>query len=292
MDGLQSHHHAEETQWQRANRLGRASFKVLSSDRRLLIFPALSALVNLLIGGLSFALADHLIDGHSHSRRLILLGGLIAAYPATFVGIFSGVALAAMLARKLDGQPIEVSEAWQFARERTGIILGWTLLVCTVGAVLRIAEEYLPLGGRIVAFVLDLSWSLATLFAVPVIAYEGLTPRATLRRSGELFRERWGEQTLGLIGLTVAGGFLAVPGVILIGAGAAGSGTSAVLLVAAGGALICAVQAYTIALNQVYRVYLYRSLLAGAPLPGPFPANDLETPFRPRRKHWWNKDDR
>jgi hypothetical protein len=289
MDGQQSHPHAEETRWQRANRLGRASFEVISSDRRLLVFPALSALVNVLIGGLSFALADHLINGHSHSRRLILIGGLIASYPATFVGIFSGVALAAMLARKLDGQPVDVRDAWRLARRRTGIILGWTLLVCTVGAALRIAEEYLPLGGRVAALVLDLSWSLATLFAVPVIAYEGLGPRETLRRSSRLFRERWGEQTVGVVGLAVAGGVLAIPGGILLLAGAESSGAGAVLLVAGGGAIIFAVQAYTIALNQVYRVYLYRSTLAGSPLPGPFPAKDLEEPFRPRRRRWWSR---
>jgi hypothetical protein len=289
MDASRVHPHAQETRWQRANRLGRASFAVISSDRRLLIFPALSALVNVLIGGLSFALADHLIAGHSHSRRLILIGGLIASYPATFVGIFSGVALAAMLASKLDGQPVDVGEAWRLARRRTGIILGWTLLVCTVGAVLRVAEEYLPLGGRVAALVLDLSWSLATLFAVPVIAYEGLGPQATLGRSAQLFRERWGEQTVGVIGLTFAGGVLAVPGVVLILAGATSSGAGAVLLVGCGGAIILAVQAYTIALNQVYRVYLYRSTLAGAPVPGPFPEKDLQEPFRPRQRRWWSR---
>jgi hypothetical protein len=290
MDGSEPHPHSVETRWQRANRLGRASFEVISSDRRLLIFPALSALVNILIGGLSFALGDNLIDGHSHSRRLILIGGLIASYPATFVGIFSGVALAAMLAKKLDGEPVDVGEAWRMARGRTHIILGWTLLVCTVGAALRIAEEYLPLGGKIAALVLDLSWSLATLFAVPVIAYEGLGPRETLRRSSELFRERWGEQTAGVVGLAVFGGFLAIPGGMLIVAGAASSGTTGVVLVAGGGALILAVQAYTIALNQVYRVYLYRSTLAGGvPVPGPFPAADLEKPFIPRKRRWWKK---
>jgi hypothetical protein len=289
MDGNEPHPHGEESRLQRANRLGRASFEVISSDRRLLIFPALSALVNVLIGALSFALADRLIDGHSHSRRLILVGGLIASYPATFAGIFSGVALAAMLARKLDGQPLDVGEAWRLARRRTGIIIGWTLLVCTVGAALRVAEEYLPLGGKVAALVLDLSWSLATLFAVPVIAYEGLGPWTTLRRSTRLFRERWGEQTVGVVGLTLAGGVLAIPGGALILAGAASSGAAAVMLVAGGAAIVFAVQAYTIALNQVYRVYLYRSTLAGAPVPGPFPAKDLEQPFRPRRRRWWSR---
>lgn len=280
---------SNETRWQRANRLGRLSLAVIGEDRRLLIFPAVSALVNLLIGGLSFALADNLIGGGAHSRRLILVGGIIASYPATFVAIFSGVALAWMLARKLDGEPVSPSEGWRAARERTGIILAWTLLVCTIGAILRVLEEYVPLGGKIVALVLDISWSLATLFAVPVIAYEGLGPRDTLRRSAELFRQRWGEQTAGVIGVGLLGGFLAMPGVILIFAGAASSGAGAVLLVTLGGALLFAVQAFTIALNQIYRVFLYRSTLAAdGAVPGPFSRDDLADPFRSKKKRWWN----
>lgn len=278
---------SNETRWQRANRLGRASLEVIGKDRRLLIFPAVSAAVNVAIGGLSFALAGNLLGGSSHSRRLILVGGLIASYPATFVAIFSGVALAWMLARKLEGEPVRASEGWKAARERTRIILGWTLLVCTVGAVLRVLEEYVPLGGKIVAFVLDLSWSLATLFAVPVIAYEGLGPRDTLRRSTELFRERWGEQTAGVIGVGLFGGLLSIPGVVLILAGAASSGGGAVALVALGGALLFAVQAFTISLNHVYRVFLYRSTLdTAAASEGPFSREDLERPFRKRRR-WW-----
>lgn len=264
--------------------------QVLRSDRRLYAFPALSALVNVLIGGLSFGLADGLLGSRGHTRTLILVGGLIASFPATFVGIFSGVALAAMLHRKLDGEPVSVHDGWRVARERTPAILGWSVLVCTVGAILRVAEEYVPLGGKIAALVLDLSWSLATLFAVPVIAYEGLGPRDTVRRSAQLFRERWGEQTAGVVAIGLGYTLLAIPGVILIGAGLADAGPAGVLLVGLGGALILAVQAYTIALGQVYRVYLYRSTLHPAEsLPGPFARSDLDDPFRARRRRWWKR---
>jgi hypothetical protein len=259
----------------------RRVFAVIRSDRRLLVFPAVSATVNVLIGGFSFALADNLIGGGHSSRRLILVGGLIASYPATFVGIFSGVALAAMLARKLDDEPVSTRDGWRVARERTGIILAWTLIVCTVGAILRVLDEYVPLGGKIVTFLLDLSWSLATLFAVPVIAYEGLGPRETLRRSAKLFRERWGEQIAGVIGVAVLGGLLAIPGVILVGAGLAkGTGAGAIVLVALGGAVLLATQAYTISLNQVYRVYLYRyTVTPEQSLDGPFSREDLASRF-------------
>ena len=194
-----------------------------------------------------------------------------------------------MLARKLDGEPVSPRDGWRAARERTGIILTWTLLVCTVGAILRILEEYLPIGGKIAALVLDLSWTLATLFAVPVLAYEGLGPRETLHRSTELFRQRWGEQTAGAIGIGIFGGFLAVPAVVLIAAGATSDGGGAIVLVALGGALLLAVQAFTIALNQVYRVFLYRSTLTpDGIVQGPFSREDLNNPFRPRKRRWWN----
>ena len=278
----------EESRWKRANRLGEASVQVLRSDRRLYAFPALSALINVLVGGLSFALADGLVGSRGHSRTLILVGGLIASFPATFVGVFSGVALAAMLHQKLDGEQVNVRDGWRVARERAPTILGWTVLVCTVGAILRVAEQYVPLGGRIAAFVLDLSWTLATLFAVPVIAYEDLGPRATLRRSAQLFRERWGEQTAGIVVVGLANGLLVIPGVILIGVGLAHAGAGGVLLVALGGALVLAVQAYTISLSQVYRVYLYRSTLSPEQsLPGPFTREDLDNPFRARKRRWW-----
>ncbi|HUA73763.1 MAG TPA: DUF6159 family protein [Solirubrobacteraceae bacterium] len=290
MDATERRPPSDETRWERASRLGHASTEVLHSDRRLMFFPAFSALVNVLIGGLSFALADGLVGSRGHSRTLILVGGLIASYPATYVGIFSGVALATMLHRRLDGEPVSVAEGWRVARERSVIILGWTTLVCTVGAVLRVAEEYVPLGGKIAALLLDLSWSLATLFAVPVIAYEGRGPRETLRRSAHLFRERWGEQTAGLIAVGVANGLLAIPGVILIGVGLAHGGGGGVLLVAVGGGLLIAVQTYLISLGQVYRVYLYRSTLdPEAALPGPFTRADLQEPFKPRKKRWWRR---
>lgn len=277
---------SEETRTQRARRLGRLSMEVLSEDRRLMLFPLVAALFNLAIGGLSFAVASNLLGGSTDSRRLILVGGLIASYPATFVSMFSGVALAWVLARKLEGRQFTASEGWRAARERTGIIAGWTLLVCTVGAILRLLEEYVPLGGKIAAFVLDISWTLATLFAVPVLAYEGLGPIAAFKRSAELFRERWGEQLLGVVSITAFGMFAAVPFVVLIAAGAVGGGVGGTVVIGIGGAGLLALQAFTIALNQVYRVFLYRSVTGAGPLAGPFAQADLDNPFHPR-KSWW-----
>jgi hypothetical protein len=279
-----------ESKAQRARRLGHDSWRLLKQDRRLVVFPLASAFASLLIGGASFALADGLIGHPGRWRMVIVVGGIIASCPVTFVTLFCGVALASVLARTLDGEQVSARDGWQTARERTAIIATWTLLICTVDAVLRAIEEYLPLGGRIVAFVVDLSWSATTLFAVPVIACEGLGPRATLSRSIEIFRQRWGEQVAGVVVIGIGTTAVMIPAMLLAVIGLGIGGTAGIVLVAIGGAGIVALQAFSAALNQVYRVFLYRTTTAGASADGestPFTSNDLANPFTPKRR-WWN----
>jgi hypothetical protein len=274
-----------ESRRSRARRLGRLSWQVLREDRRLLVFPLVSAATNLVIGAVAFGLAAA-AEGtsHNHWRAVFVIAGVVVSFPLTFVTFYSGVALATVLARKLDGVPVSPADGWQAARERAGIIGAWTLLVCTVGAILRLAEQYLPIGGRIAAFVLDLSWALATMFAVPVLAFEGLGPRATLSRSAEIFKARWGEQVGGVLVIGFGTAVLMVPAIVILVAGFAVGGIGGIALVAIGGAFILAVGAYSMALNQVFRVFLYRSAVGAST--GPFTSEDLANPFRARRSRW------
>lgn len=276
-----------ESRRERAGRLLRLSLRVLREDRRLFVFPLVSAAVSLLIGGLAFAFSTSAFGGGGHVRRVALIAGIIASYPITFASLFCGVALAAVLARRLDGQPATASEGWRAARERLGTIAGWTLMVCTVGALLRILEEYVPLGGKIIVWVADLSWSLATLFGVPVLAYENLGPRATLRRSAELFRRRWAEQVLGTVGIGIGAGVVLLPFVVMMMGGVAIAGPTGIVLAAIGGAGMLAVIAIQVALDQIFRVFVYRNAMGmDGGSSGPFPLADLERPFMPR-KRWF-----
>lgn len=273
----------QESRRQRAGRLLRISWSVVREDRRLLVFPVVSAAVSLLVGVGSFGVARAVSGGDHATRRVVLIAGIVASYPATFAALFCGVALAAVLARRLDGEDARPADGWRVARERIGVIAAWTLVTCTVGALLRLLEERLPLGGRIAAWLFGLSWSLATLLAVPVLAYEGLGPRATLRRSTELFRRRWAEQTLGTAGIGAAFAFAAVPCVMLLMAGAMTTGPAGPILFALGGGGLLVLLAVQTAMDQVFRVFVYRSALGLDAGGGPFPAEDLTQPFGPYR---------
>jgi hypothetical protein len=272
-----------EPRGRRTSRLLRASFSVLRQDPELLVFPAVAMTLTLLLGALSFALSiGHGASTHD-TRSVIFFASLLAAYPITFVSIYCGVALAAVLAGRLEGRPMTASDGWQAARERIGIIAAWTLMVCTVGAALRLIERYVPLGAKIIVAIVDLSWTLATMFAVPVLAYENLGPVDVLRRSSRIFRQRWGTQLGGIVGIGVASVFIYIPFVLLLIVGVASTGAIGVLLtVLGGGGLFAAIAAQT-AMDQVFRVFVYRSAIGLDTSTGPFAESDLQAPFARKR---------
>jgi hypothetical protein len=153
-----------------------------------------------------------------------------------------------------------------------------------VGAVLRSIEQYVPLGARIVVAIADLSWSLATMFAVPILAYENLGPRATLRRSAQIFCQRWGTQIGGMAGIGVASALVYVPFIVLLIAGAATPGATGVLLLVLGGGGLFGAIAVQAALDQIFRVFVYRSAVGLETSAGPFAQADLQAPFIARKR--------
>jgi hypothetical protein len=265
----------------RTMRLLRASLVILREDPKLIVFPTVSFILTLAIVGLFFGIALAGGGGTQHVHHASFLVGLLVAYPITFVSLFCSVALACVLGARLEGADASTSDGWKAARSRLGVIAGWTLLTCTVGALLRVVEQYLPLGGRIVAALLDMGWSLATLFAVPVLAYEGGGPRETLSRSAAIFRARWGTQVKGSVGIGLGSLLLYLPALVLvILAIAAGSSVGIALFGLAAVAFFAAI-AVQATLGQIFSVFVYRSAV-GLPTSGPFEAGDLQTPFSRR----------
>jgi hypothetical protein len=267
----------------RATRLLAASFSVLREDPKLLVFPAVAMALTLIFGALSFALSISHGGGSRNAKDLIFYASLVCAYPITFVSLYCGVALAAVLAGRLDGKQMTTRDGWMAAKERAGIIAAWTLVVCTVGAALRLIERYVPLGARIVIAVVHLSWTLATMFAVPVLAYENLGPLEVLRRSSSIFKQRWGTQIGGIVAISVGSVFMYIPFIVLLVAGMRTAGATGTLLVVLGGAGMFAAITAQVAMDQIFRVFVYRSAVGLGTSGGPFSQSDLQAPFMRKR---------
>ena len=166
------------------------------------------------------------------------------------------------------------------SRANIGAIFGWALLSTTVGLIFSLLESQGGIFGQIVSRLLNVAWSLVTFLAVPVIAIEGTGPIETLKRSGTLFRERWGQQITGNVaigGIVALLGFL--PAILLFFAGIALWNTSsfigALLVIVA--IILFAISALVAsALNGIFGVALYHYAGEGATI-GPFTTADLES---------------
>lgn len=62
---------------------------------------------------------------------------------------------------------------------------------------LRDADGADSIVGSILSVLADAAWAVVTFFVVPLLALEGLTPIAAIKRSAGLVRERWGEGVVG-----------------------------------------------------------------------------------------------
>jgi hypothetical protein len=140
------------------------------------------------------------------------------------------------------------------------------------------------IAGTILAGLGGAAWALVTFLAVPVIAFEGLGPFATLKRSASLFRERWGEQIAGNIGIGVVFFLLSLPGILLAALGigiAAGSAAVAGWILAVVGILVVVV--VTIvgrAASATFGAVLHRYAATGR-TDHPFAEGDLRSIAQP-----------
>src|SRR5207302_875354 len=91
----------------------------------------------------------------------------------SFVIILFHSALMACANIRLSGGDPALGDGFRFAWENVERILLWSLIAATVGILLRMLEQSRVLRW-VVGRVLELGWSLATFFIIPVIIFEDL----------------------------------------------------------------------------------------------------------------------
>ncbi len=259
--------------------LTKLSWKVIRQQPAALALPLVAAVAEgAIAAGYVFGVTGTHELAHQNAGRYVALYPLLVIL--TLVGTFANAIIVAIADARLRGTPISVRQALSDTLGRLPLLLGWALLAATVGLVLRILEERLPLAGRIAAAIAGVAWSLATMLAIPVLVCEGVGPVTAVRRSGQLFRARWGEQLTGqaLIGLPIV---LACLPVIVLGGviAAAGAPVIGVVLIALA---IGAIIAFSGAVGGVFNTALYRFAVDGTP-PAGFYEGDLAHAFRQRR---------
>lgn len=243
--------------------LARESFAVLLTDRDILVFPLISALALIAVDGvlliplgrqLRGPLTRHDLDAVLSPQYLYPM--LFLLYTASYsVIIFFNSALMACANIRLSGGDPSLGDGLRVAWENIERILAWALVAATVGVLLRMLEQ-----SRLVRLVagraLELAWSWATYFIIPVILFEDLDVVDSLKRSAGLFRSRWGEGVTGNFSFGLLAGLLAFPAVTL-GYACAGQFGSCIGLAVAG-LYLAILSIVSAALQGIFVVALYR----------------------------------
>lgn len=269
-------------------RLAMDSFRLLKADSSLLVFPLIStALITI---ALALTMTPGLVISEAADRDWIVLPFMLAAgYATVFLAVYFNVALAAAVRLSMGGRDTTAADGLAVARSRRGLIAKWAVIQFVLGVLTRVAQRVIgDAGGALAAVLLGLTglvWTIASFFAVPLLALEGLGPRDALKRSMGLVRERWGE---GLVGHSVINTavlvvaalpliFLLNFAVALIDINKVAGGIAGVIFIVA----LVATCVFGSALSLIFRVALYRYATEGQVAAG-FAEQDMTGAFAAR----------
>lgn len=231
-------------------RLAMDSFGVLRADPELAVFP--------LVGGLAGAVYVGLLLGGSVllglDRGVPLYALLFVTYlGSAFLAAFFTAGLTYSVREALAGREPSLRSGMAAAWAKRRPLFVWAVVSAVVGVLLRVLERQDNLVSRIVAGIVGVAWSILTYFIIPVIVFEDVSPTAMFRRSGETFRETWGE--------TAGAGFGV--GVVTVLFTVVGLAVAVGLLLAFGSTLVGAVGGLVLMVLVVFGAYLLGTTLSG-----------------------------
>ncbi len=272
--------------------LFKLSWRVLRGDKTLAAFPVISALASIVVAGLFLgaialtSLGETTNAAGETSKSLEPLGYVLGAFmyvALAIVTIYFAAALTSAADTALKGGDATVKEATAEANKHLGAIVGWAIIVAIVGWIIRAIERQ-GIAGRIIGSLIGLAWAVLTFLAIPVIMFENVGPIHTLKRSGSLLKETWGENLIAQVGFGVVAMLFMLPGILLVVGGALLFGSVAPLgiaLVVVGIVALIVASVIVQSMNGIYRVALYRFAVDKV-APAAFAGTDLANAFRAR----------
>lgn len=258
--------------------LTKKSWALLNGHRELIRFPLYGAFATIPLALLTFGPGLYLYEEDSIAGAIPLL--VIGVYVLSVVGVYFSVGLAATANLIFTGKEATVADGLAVARSRFSQICGWAAVSTAISVLMAVLENQGGALGNIAARLVGMAWALVTFMAVPVIAIEGTGPLETLKRSGSIFKQKWGQQITGNIAIGAAIFLLGVlPAGILIAAGIlvwSSASFAGALLVVIGAIVLAITLLISRALNGIFGVALYRYAIDGEVVGG-FTQEDLES---------------
>ncbi|WP_136717388.1 DUF6159 family protein [Halorientalis salina] len=240
--------------------LSKDSFLVLKRQPELALFPLISGIAGLLYIALLFggSFVAGLFDAQSTGFAVLFLFYLGTA----FIAAYFNAALVYSAREAFEGREPTLKSGLAEAWKHKGPLFAWAIISAVVGMIMRAIEQQDNLLADVAALLFSVAWSIITYFIIPVIVFEDVSVTEMFKRSGETFKNTWGETAganfgVGLVSLLfVVVGIVIAVGVTFLLSSAVGSGGFVVGAVI-GAVIVLAMFLFASALGAIAKTALY-----------------------------------
>ena len=258
--------------------LTKDSVGVIGDHPKLLAFPLLagvSSVVFLLLFFVPLVISDAIGGGLEYVVLFTLY------FATTFLSTYFSAALVHAANEAFHGREPRLRDSTYAVSGSLGPILVWSVISATVSVVFRILETSDNPVAAILRSLFAIGWAILTFFIVPVIVFEEVTATSMFERSGETFRDTWGETLgagFGITAIVIGIGLVLVVAAIAVSVpvGAVLPGAGVILAVV----LVALALAFTFLLSQtiwgIAKTALYLYAVEGT-TPEQFENFDFET---------------
>lgn len=194
--------------------LTKSAWHVLRLDKELAALPLLSFLVStiaLVPFGLLFIITGAQVQDSQAGLSLSNWGQWAAIaglyFVVTLIANLFGAAIVYGAVQRFRGSDPTIRSSLAGARHKFRPLAWFSLMMATVGLLFQILEDRLPFAGRIAVYLFDAAWSIANVFAVPIIVLseENVMPLQATKRSVQMVKKVWGEGVVVSFGIGLIG---------------------------------------------------------------------------------------
>ncbi len=284
----------------RGREITKSSWRVLVLDKELMALPIISLLTNIvafcavvaiaIAAAIAFGINEgNDVTGNGHRWLFVFLGVILYTVLTVIANFFSGAIIYGATERFRGGDPTVRSSIAGVERKFRPLFL-FSLLMATVGLVLQVLEDRLPIAGSIAAWIGGAAWSIANVFAIPIIVLsdKNVRPLEATKGSIQVIRQVWGEGVvaqfgIGLISLLSFLSYFALVGFVAIVGSALNvpSFLGAIALVAAVIGFLAMIVVFT-TLGSIAKAALYYFATTGK-APETFNQDLMRTAMTPKK---------
>lgn len=233
------------------------SFRVLRKNPELALFPLISGIAGLLYIALLFG--GSYVTGLFASDTTGIAVLFMFYLGTSFIAAFFNAGLVYSAREAFQGRNPSVKDGLAEAWSHKGPLFTWAVISAIVGLIVRAIEQQDNFVADIVAMLFSAAWSIITYFIVPVIVFEDVSVTGMFKRSGETFKNTWGETAgahfgVGLVSMVFMLVGLAIAAAVFFALGGAGGFFVAAAI---GGVTLLAFFLLSSALGAIAKTALY-----------------------------------